>query len=609
MTLEEIKKNIRKKQEVTILNSLGDVFELSEENEAINYKVKYKILKATFGSGKNLPIYIITQPNKKIPLGVGDFYLRAVGIVGDHRTGKHDTIEFLTDDLPEKNILLSICKTENIPTKKTGDNGETVTLNPNELAEEIAETHHNRKFIFCETDGVDRGLLEELTEKEWKTTLKDFLNEGIEKDKRIELIYKSDLVRVNPELIKPRHYQPYNSHELVFTNSKVTKTSTARITGIVIDRASPSNLLGYSTAQEIVPGSLDNETKMITIDEIQEEKNDDAYSRLSNYMELGETETRVGMAIVRVKGFAGFRWQGNPKERENGSKEKITDYIEQEIYQLFSDCLRAISKNNEAFGGRNALVVFAKDFKSVEISKKKLSLKENEENAAIVETVFEANTDKYSNLYFDENILEWLNEGFNDNYKKATERIEKNCKLESIKEFISGHRRLAHRHVRGKALKLALADKALEIFKGKIVLTELLELAGEYLKEVEKLNLASFYELVDVASKESTIKQFLKDSFEGLPSHLKVLLESVREYLKEHKEAKTFFLTELEIFYSEVESKQTTMSHTETSNRIIKRFDKTNRAIEQFGILLTGDEKEAHIFVKDEIKLNMIWGE
>jgi len=584
------------KTRINVIEKIGVVYSREEKNGAVFVKPHYQIYAFKFGAGLNKEFYLFASPFQNYNLGESEFPLRKLKTV-------EGSVEFLSEHWPEKKILLSICKEHSIPTTE-GEGKEKRNLEVPEIIENIAERQQKNPFLFTETPGVPLKELKKLKPEDWQEILADYLNEGYEKDPIIELTYKSDLPQPNPEKIKPKYYQPYNSNEMIYTNSKTGKTSTAKKTGVLVETATPSNLLGFSTAQETNEGSLNNQTKTLTLDEVQEEQKEEAYSGLSTYLETGECEVRKGKAKTNVRGYASVRFQGNPKLINDELYAEVNGQLTLEaetLFQRFTDCLQIISKNNQAFGGRIGFFVFRTDLKTAK-RKKSISLKTLEKNAAIVETVFNEIKDSYTDLYFNETVLDWLNKGFSSGYSTALQHIEKKATLLPIKEFVEGHRTLAFKHLRGKALKLAVVDKALDFLNGNPSIEELLELAEEYVKELEETNLSSFSALVDVASKNEAMQEYLKKEFEGLPLHLKIVFKALHKYLEENSESESVVIGVLKNYFED----KGTFSEAEILRRTTKNLMLTNKKLRKFGLTLSGTGEEAILSLKNKEAFNSV---
>lgn len=590
---------------------LGYGYHRQKSGYVVKPEIKYKIFSLQFGTGHNKTFYAITKPYEQKPLGYNETCLRPL-LINKDEEGK-EKIEDLSYCYPEKNVLLAICKDQKISTKIQEAKGEeTITREATfeELLNKIIERHKEDEIFYKETPTISKKKIQGLKQEDWEKIIKDFIFEGINKDPIIELIYKSDLIQPNPEkIINARQYQPKNSHELVFTNSKTTKTSTAIKTGKLLNSARLSNLLGFATANEKIEGSLNNETAQITIDEIQEDTGEELFSLLSNYLEFGEAETRKGKAIVKVRGFAGLRWQGNPKinvetEKQNNN---LTDWEDQEkLYQHFVDCLRIISRNNEAFGGRIALIVFRTDLISKEEFETENALKQKELdiNEAIVKTILSEARDNFTDLYNDQIIIDWLSAPCSKEYKETLKQIEEEAPLQPIKDFVRGHQELANSHLRGKAFKLACVDFAPSIMNNTTNKNDLLTKAEGYVSQIEGQNITSLSNLIGVSKNEKTQVVFIKKAFEGLSEHLKIILKGLIEYIKANPEQNKPHFDAVSLFFDNA-----FYSKTKIKERSTKNMSKTNNLLKRFGVELTGDENEPYIYIQNKKLLEYIENE
>jgi len=595
-----------KKAKFEVIKCLGYGYQRKTEGYTINPEIYYKLFEITFGTGVNKKFYVISKPFEQKALGTNETCIRKL-LFNTNEEGQ-EKLEDISYCYPEKNILLAICKEQKISTKIIVDEekGTTREATYEELLQKVIEKHKEEEIFYKETSTIAKKKIQNLTNNQWEQIINDFINEGINKDSLMELIYKSDLIQPNPEkIINARQYQPKNSHELVFTNSKTTKTSTAQKTGKLLNSARLSNLLGFATANEKIEGSLNNETAQITIDEIQEDTGEELFSLLSNYLEFGEAETRKGKAIVKVRGFAGLRWQGNPKINiETEKQNNLSDWEDQEkLYQHFVDCLRIISRNNEAFGGRIALIVFRTDLTSKEEFEIENALKQKELdiNEAIVKTVLSEARDNFTELYNDQTIIDWLNAPCSKEYKDTLKQIEEEAPLQPIKDFIRGHQELANSHLRGKAFKLACVDFAPSIMNNTTNKQELLTKAEEYVKQIEGQNITSLSNLIGVSKNEKTQAVFIKKAFEGLPEHLKIILTGIVEYLKVNPEQNKTHFDAVSFHFNNSD-----YSKTKIKQRATKNMSKTNNLLKKFGVELTGDENEPCIYIQNKKLLEYI---
>ena len=589
--LEELEKDtapymgltgFRKKTRIEVKAGLGNVIDKRESNGAITVSERYKIFIAGFGGEKNKPVFIITEPLENLNLGSNDLYLRPL------RIEPAGLEYFKSIREPEENLLSAICKDRDIVAEK---------LNSDEMIERISESHQQDPFLFVETQGISEKHLDKITEKQWQEKLlPDFLNEGWEKDQVLELVYKSDLLELNPQLITPKNAMPYAPHEFVFTNSKTGKTTTGKKTGISVESASTANLMGFSTANEKVEGSLNNQTKVLRIDEIQEEKNDELHSALNTVMENGTCEIRKGKAKTNLNSYATIAWQGNPKLAQVQDIDLAYIEKEEDLFQKFSDCLGKISRNNEAFGGRIGSIVFRIDLKKAE-RKKGMLLQNIEKNEAVVSAILKRASNAFTKLFLNQEIIEWLNQPLNESYLNALKQIEAKSKLQSIQEFVNGHRELAGRHVRGKALRLAAVDKALDLMQDKIKTKDLLELADEYLAQVEEQNLQSFANLIDVSAQTKVRVEYLKAEYEKIGFHFKIILEALKK-ANEIQLVKDIRLEELKAYFPTFENAG--LSKPEIVIRATKNMGRTNKIISKFGVSLAGNSENPRIVLNDE---------
>lgn len=593
--------------EINITNHLADGYLRKEEGYVTIPKLCYRIYAFQFGSGLNKKFFLITRPFETKNLGKQELCLRGLlfNEKEDENGNKKEMLEHISYCNPEKQILLAICKEQKITTKTQEQDGEkTITREATheELLQRILQRHKENKIFYCETPIVPKKQLQNIDKNKWQEILEDFFHEGINKDHIIELTYKSDLIQPNPEVIKnPKYYQPKNSNELVYTNTKTTKSTTATKTSRLLLSARISKLLGFSTAQEVVKGELDNETRVITIDEVQEDKGEELFGLLNNYMEQGKCEIAKGKQSVNVTGYAGLRWQGNPKlSVENQTNEETTGlfkYEEEALHQHFVDSLKIISSNNEAFGGRIGYLVFRLDLRSKKDFEqtKDLTQEQIDKNEALVKAVMQEARTNYSKLYFNQQIIDWHNKPLQKYYTNKLLELERNALLEPIRLFIKGHREQANSHLRGKAFKLACVDHAINIMREETNIKALLEEANEYVTQIQEQNLISFQNLVKISENEEAKKSYLETAYKELPIHLKILIQALLK-AKEVANKQVYGLEEITPYF---EYPSLSYSEKMVLERITKNMGRTSSQIQKFGISLGGDQKECSVIIQN----------
>jgi hypothetical protein len=325
-------------------------------------------------------------------------------------------------------------------------------------------------------------------------------------------------------------------------------------------------------------------------------------------MEQGTCEIAKGKQSVNVKGYAGLRWQGNPKmsidNQEKNEQTDLTQFEEEALHQHFVDSLKIISSNNEAFGGRISYLVFRLDLKSKKDFKKikELTQEEIDKNEALVKAIMQETRTNYSKLYFNQKIIDWHNKQLNESYTNTLLQLEKNALLEPIRLFIKGHREQANSHLRGKAFKLACVDHAINIMCEETNINALLEDADEYVTQIQEQNLYSFKNLVKISENEEAKKKYLETAYNELPQHLKILLKAIIKN-KETETKEKYTLNEL-IKYFEYPTES--YSQKFVLERITKNMGRTNSQIQKFGVEIIGDQNTCAFYIKSFELLNFI---
>ncbi len=531
MNLEKFSFNPQTK--ITIRKKLYEHFLMEiETNNGIptskrNWIKKYNLYLGYIGIG-NKPLIIITNPTTTLTLGEQYLNLSPLPV-------KQGEIIFNNKEIDEPTnpkVIEELKKEFSIHTKKQDNINVWKSLT---LLHEI----NYLNIFFTLTTGVNPKEIQELTNEQANQLINEYLYSNLNKDTNLIYAFKPDLLTVNPELTDPDTIQKIQSHQIMITNSKTGKSTTANKTGILHDEASVSNLLGFSTANDIVHGSLTGAVKTQSLDEIQEKKDKSLWGGLLTAMELGQSRRSKGKQQILLELYCAIRFMGNPK-RDSEERIKqikagtLQDFtLDFELITLFLDVITKITDNYEAFGSRIGLVLFGKNFSVVEGEEN--DLEKEKKLKAIVETIMDLSKNNFSKLILNENINKWLMKKYDDDYVNSIKEIIKIIEFDEIKNFLYGHIN-SYRHARGTALKLALIEKISDVINEKINVDEIINLSEQHLNNIKSINLTSFRDIARISAKSNVQKKILVSAYNNEPQHVKIVIKSIYDFLKEKSE-------------------------------------------------------------------------
>jgi len=468
-------------QDATAEVTIKKLFYEAVKNQSKDYvktSKQYRVYSAEFGAG-NQTIYLKTEPNKTLQT----------------RNQK-----LLLKPYAEQEAALHL--------------GRGEYAFPKELNKAMETSH----LIYEVLPAVKKQDLQKLDNNELNKIIDDHLTEGFDKDPRLVNLFKQDFFVADPKTIEPSDYALFSPHKILITNTKAGKSKTAEKVGERRDAAKISRLIGYADSQRIHKGSLDGIVEPYAFDEVQQEKDEDLWGKLFNFMETGTAISDKGCATVECYGYSALSFLGN---KGRGDKPEL---------QLLA-LLNPITWNTEALGSRIACFEFAQDYATVQPTTKIDPLTRTK-LALVYQSLREACSTPYSEIILDKEINNWLwtplkNEKYKDNvetYANAAENEGAHPVAQLVKSSLD-----AYKHIKGAALHRALFEQLPELLKNALRSEEqLIRNAEDELKFILEQNSQAFEAAVTQTTGFYERQQVAE--FNDLPTHLKILIEALFAY-------------------------------------------------------------------------------
>ncbi|WP_440951476.1 hypothetical protein [Methanococcoides sp. FTZ1] len=563
--------------EIDVREILTEYIEYNQKrnSSAVSFKSCYKISIANIAQGSlSLPIAIISTGVDPVRIGMQEMYIQPIS----KETKKLLTNKpiFESKQFRESVFRKELLKKYGISDKEEGEYSTTKGLN--ELWDEFLG------LCYEETLPVPKEEIQNC--KNLTNVLEMAVTGGLEIDHTLYLLLSAQIPLINPNILDPEEYMPYAPHQLLITNSKTGKTTTAsRISENVVRDATVSNLLGFSTSDTKHIGLMHGQVNTTFIDELTESMETEVSNGLSNYMETGITYRARGTGI-KVRGHSPIVFLANPV-----AFGKSETYIE--IYEIFHETLTRATGNPTALGSRLGTVLFNPNLKTASGERVENYVSKNAHK--VLKTVSWCLRNDFSDLFKDKKVLSWLNKPFPEQYISEIEKIVKDIPINAIKEFFKGNKD-SYRHVRGTALHIVFYQN-FERYMGnnKPKITELLEECEEQYQLLCELNLDSFRKIASIKVDRS----FFERKVERAPEYIKVLLETVSRYGEKleripYDDLETPFNT-----LTKKEGKYSTFGRLNQS--VFKSLQKTNSYLNGFGfeILKTEDVRILKIIDSD----------
>ncbi len=378
--------------------------------------------------------------------------------------------------------------------------------------------------------------------------LEDFLCENASIDEDLKLIFKSQLLTygsLKPEL------QRYSPHSLIITNTKVGKSYVGRkICPLAFDSATSSNLLGFSTAEKIVKGSIDEEYKPVLLDDFSTAAYPEAFlDALPTLLEQGESRIGKGKQAILTRSSSSFILTTN-------TARKTKPY---DLMLEFSKIVAGLSKMMERIGSRFACIYFNPQAKEVSNGEYRLSKRDIQINKMVVEILFKHFSRLFARLFDIEEVERWLNTPIPEYSEKIKILCERGALIPEVSEFWISHAS-GYRHIRGMALRLGFIEwlsESLEKLENieefeftEEMIKEIIKSSEDFLTQIIQLNLNSLKRFVDISQ---DLSEFYKMEYESLKQgYLKVLIAAFVCHLKDDPESRIVLIDSLEEYVKKV---------------------------------------------------------
>jgi len=360
-------------------------------------------------------------------------------------------------------------------------------------------------------------------------------------DPVVKYVFRSQLVDFNDGRLDHTNVMPYNPHGIMITNTGVGKSTTAEECGLVVERASDAGLLGFSSADEVLKGELNNRTHMVAFDEI--EKSDSKFlEKLSSFLSNGQVRTFKGKAGVVTRGSPNVLAFANPYTQEDegdegGLNEYDTTISEQRLLESFDEVLHKISEASgfSALGRRLAIVVFGNNFdtaaKHTDRNRSQAIL---DKNTVIVDSMLNHTRNKVSDIFSCEPVQAWLNSDLAEYEEQVLKNLRnKDGLMNAVRDFWKGNA-IANKRIRGFALKQGILDNIEDIwldddFSPYRHADSVLEDAKDHLSRAMELNLKSLQNMGKVEVTENDIVMHRWRSLDDYKSNIVLAAAAVAQ--------------------------------------------------------------------------------
>ena len=538
-------------------------------NDSIYYKTEYSLYEGITGQG-NRPIFILSK--YKVDLGDNKLFLSELS---------SKKVEELLWGMKNGFLYYTLCKKMFIPTTK----GKGKEVEKRSKEEVISELLSYDLTFFELVLPISKDEIKKL-DNPFETITKIMKN-GLIKDEKLDYIYISNIPQVNPHLIKPQNYMRFADHSIIITNEKTGKTSSAiSVTDeIPFEKPSEAGLLGFAGADSRTYGVLHQRCKHSYIEEIQEEKGEELFGKLHTFMEMGETIVARGIGI-KIEGHSGITFQGNPKTKN--PDDELTEYL---MIKEFREILYIISKNVKPFSSRIGLTLFDKNLKAVEGTPNDND--KTEKGRLIIRCIAEGFRDEFTELFFNDEIFEWLNQPFDKEYINNLKSCSLGCGDKVISDYLLGQIN-SYRHTRGIALRLGwLETGILDVFQDRSVnIQKLIESSEKHFEKIKRINTQSYSNIISLVNSEM-YDTLLRYNLENLkPEYIRLSIYTLLDWLidldNKERTDRVIPLTMIESNYNNVKEmlgiKRTHKYRSFTT--IIKYYEdcKNKTDLEEFGL-------------------------
>ncbi|MFH1255867.1 MAG: hypothetical protein V1494_01110 [Candidatus Diapherotrites archaeon] len=492
------------------------------------------------GKGQNR-IILITQMQESLPLGEIELCFAPLKIMETQAGKEFELIEefkpyielYGLTKISPKNLIEGI-KEEAVE--------KEIFLTPEMLKEKIWEGLKDiawgnkegiySKLFYKKIPPVDINAVLRFSNKEANEKIDAFIDDNCNKDPVINYLFKHSVLFPNINVVKPHRYQPFNPHQILITNSGTAKTTTAEKFGRVYENASIIGLVGYADAQKICYGTLHNSYQDIALDELEAVQESDIYSKFLKILQDGKTTSAKAGREIPCRSWSPLRIMSNPVRLRAQESLFINDY---ELVQIFEDLINCITKNPEALGNRIPIVLFSKKIKALKKGAAVHPLEEIERLQKYVQTLGELAKTNYSRLFNEQRVVEWLRQGYPEQYEKEVKALaasEEDAGFQVFRDFLNGSvEGSGATHCRGFALKQACVDSIMDLINGRHDIGKLLKDADFHFQKILGINLKSFESIVEITQKQNLMAQLVESRFHALAKEGQILCSVLKQFL------------------------------------------------------------------------------
>jgi hypothetical protein len=381
-------------------------------------------------------------------------------------------------------------------------------LSEAELRSQLAEKLLDYNAIFAPAPTLrDAKFLENI---DWREHMEELLTFGAPVDSRLRTVRA-----VYAPLGIEGRYLP---HGLLVANSGSGKSQFFKVWGQHWDKVTANTLIGYAKGKdEIYPGLIDHAEEVIAIDQIESADRANLVRYLLDYMEDGACSFAAGGISYRQRGLAPLVFIANPLG-SGGEKD-------------FQRTLEVVSYN-PALGGRIAVIFYFTDLVVIRGTRYALGPEEEErwrQAKALVRAVEDYCRRELRKIWRHPKVVEWLRQPI-QGYAERVAEIAKMLSLTNpqLHEFFLNHATQAAPKIRAAALQAALLFNLKDVALGTYSVERILEEAGEWLRRIVELNLASIANIV--ADYEGKRELNVKALFESLPNYAKAVIAVAEAY-------------------------------------------------------------------------------
>jgi len=337
------------------------------------------------------------------------------------------------------------------------------------------------------------------------------------KDPRIKLVYKATV----PRSVEIR----YAPHSLVCTGTDTGKSEFFDRAGIRKDKITAGAFIGTKNKDITSYGIVHNQELPICIEQIESQDAEGILRFLYSFMEFGKASHTTAYGDISAEGKSTIVITANP-----------TGYDINHV-ATFRNLIDVLTKNYLAMGRRFGLLLYGGEdfYKKVTSTPGVFDDSEWTKRVAFFRAVEEYSYPVSVALYKEKRIRSWLEtpiDKYADNVKDLTTSIED----KAVQQFLQTHGGGGYRHTRGGALNCARIDFMPELVKLKstafgdfpdVRITEILNMADEYLARIVQSNLEAIGNIPKVLEKESLLQQII---YERMPKYVREILLTVKVF-------------------------------------------------------------------------------